>query len=66
LTYSTISHVYGSRIYQIEELRQLGDRGTNTSEKDIDHAAWWREAGFDLVFVVWQYLCIALMAGRRP
>jgi len=29
-------------------------------------AIWWREAGFDRVFVVWQYLCIALMAGRRP
>jgi tRNA (cmo5U34)-methyltransferase len=28
-------------------------------------AAWWREAGFDWVHVVWQYLCIALMAGRR-
>ena len=29
-------------------------------------AAWWREAGFERVHVVWQYLCIALMAGRRP
>jgi len=29
-------------------------------------AAWWREAGFDRVHVVWQYLCIALMAGQRP
>lgn len=29
-------------------------------------AAWWREAGFERVVVVWQYLCIALMAGRRP
>lgn len=29
-------------------------------------AGWWREAGFDRVFVVWQYICIALMAGRRP
>ncbi len=31
-----------------------------------DKAAWWREVGFDRVHVVWQYLCIALMAGRRP
>jgi tRNA (cmo5U34)-methyltransferase len=29
-------------------------------------AAWWREAGFERVHVVWQYLCIALMAGQRP
>ena len=29
-------------------------------------AVWWKEAGFDRVHVVWQYLCIALMAGRRP
>ncbi|MFB3763893.1 MAG: class I SAM-dependent methyltransferase [Methanotrichaceae archaeon] len=28
--------------------------------------AWWKEAGFVQVQVVWQYLCIALMAGRRP
>ena len=29
-------------------------------------AAWWKEAGFDRVHVLWQYLCLALMAGRRP
>lgn len=29
-------------------------------------AAWWREAGFERVHVIWQHLCIALMAGRRP
>jgi tRNA (cmo5U34)-methyltransferase len=29
-------------------------------------AVWWREAGFERVHVIWQYLCIALMAGRRP
>lgn len=28
-------------------------------------AAWWREAGFEAVSVFWQYLCIALMAGRK-
>ena len=27
---------------------------------------WWRKAGFDRVHVLWQYLCLALMAGRRP
>jgi len=29
-------------------------------------AAWWREVGFERVHLLWQYLCIALMAGRRP
>jgi tRNA (cmo5U34)-methyltransferase len=29
-------------------------------------AAWWREAGFQQVTVLWQYLCIALMVGRKP
>jgi len=29
-------------------------------------AAWWRETGFERVHLLWQYLCIALMAGRRP
>jgi len=27
---------------------------------------WWREAGYEGVAVLWQYLCIALMAGKRP
>ncbi|MFZ2470672.1 MAG: class I SAM-dependent methyltransferase [Methanothrix sp.] len=27
---------------------------------------WWRQAGFAQVNVLWQYLCIALMAGRKP
>jgi tRNA (cmo5U34)-methyltransferase len=29
-------------------------------------AGWWREAGLSDVDVLWQYLCIALMAGRKP
>ncbi len=29
-------------------------------------ANWWKEAGFGHVNVLWQYLCIALMAGRKP
>jgi len=28
-------------------------------------AKWWREAGFVDVKVIWQYLAIALMAGRK-
>lgn len=27
---------------------------------------WWQNAGFDSVTVIWQHLCIALMAGRKP
>jgi ubiquinone/menaquinone biosynthesis C-methylase UbiE len=27
---------------------------------------WWRVAGFEGVNVLWQYLCIALMVGRKP
>ncbi|MFA6372957.1 MAG: class I SAM-dependent methyltransferase [Methanothrix sp.] len=27
---------------------------------------WWRQAGYVQVNVLWQYLCIALMAGRKP
>jgi ubiquinone/menaquinone biosynthesis C-methylase UbiE len=27
---------------------------------------WWMQAGFAKVNVLWQYLCIALMAGRKP
>jgi tRNA (cmo5U34)-methyltransferase len=27
---------------------------------------WWRDAGLVQVNVLWQYLCIALMAGRKP
>ncbi len=29
-------------------------------------AAWWRESGFERVNVLWQYLCVALMAGKKP
>jgi cyclopropane fatty-acyl-phospholipid synthase-like methyltransferase len=28
--------------------------------------AWWREAGFQDVHIIWQYLCLALMVGRKP
>jgi ubiquinone/menaquinone biosynthesis C-methylase UbiE len=31
-----------------------------------EKAGWWRVAGFERVNVLWQYLCIALMAGRKP
>lgn len=31
-----------------------------------DKVKWWRQAGYVQVNVLWQYLCIALMAGRKP
>jgi len=43
------------------------------SEKEVHYycskgqkADWWRAAGFQRVSVLWQYLCIALMVGRKP
>jgi ubiquinone/menaquinone biosynthesis C-methylase UbiE len=27
--------------------------------------AWWRDSGFEDVHVIWQYLCIAFMLGRK-
>ncbi|HUS75693.1 MAG TPA: class I SAM-dependent methyltransferase [Methanothrix sp.] len=27
---------------------------------------WWKMAGFENVSVLWQYLCVAIMAGRKP
>jgi tRNA (cmo5U34)-methyltransferase len=42
------------------------------SEKEVHYycskvqkADWWRAAGFQQVNVLWQYLCIALMVGRK-
>jgi tRNA (cmo5U34)-methyltransferase len=31
-----------------------------------EKAKWWRDAGFENVDVIWQYLCIALMVGKKP
>ncbi len=43
------------------------------NEKEIHYycsksqkADWWKKAGLSQVNVLWQYLCIALMVGRRP
>ena len=33
-----------------------------TAEKD----EWWKQAGYVQVNMLWQYLCIGLMAGRKP
>jgi SAM-dependent methyltransferase len=31
-----------------------------------EKARWWSQAGFKKVHVIWQYLCLALMAGQKP
>jgi len=31
-----------------------------------EKAEWWKEAGFSQVNVLWQYLSLALMVGRKP
>jgi 2-polyprenyl-3-methyl-5-hydroxy-6-metoxy-1,4-benzoquinol methylase len=31
-----------------------------------EKAGWWKDIGFQNVDVIWQYLCIALMVGRKP
>lgn len=31
-----------------------------------EKAGWWLDAGFSDVNMLWQYLCIGLMAGRKP
>jgi hypothetical protein len=42
------------------------------SEKEVHYycsksqkADWWRAAGFQHVSILWQYLCIALIVGRK-
>lgn len=42
------------------------DLETHYYTSKAEKAAWWSDAGFSDVNVLWQYLCIALMAGRKP
>ncbi len=42
------------------------DLETHYYTSKVEKANWWRDAGFSDVNVLWQYLCIALMAGRKP
>jgi ubiquinone/menaquinone biosynthesis C-methylase UbiE len=64
---------------QMEEKRSQLDPGLSDfvsklrEQKEIHYYAskrqkedWWRQAGFENVAVLWQYLCIALMVGRKP
>jgi SAM-dependent methyltransferase len=48
----------------VAALRETKEVHYFTSKEE--KAAWWREAGFQRVAVLWQYLSIALMAGRKP
>ncbi len=41
------------------------DLETHYYTSKAEKAAWWRDAGFSDVNVLWQYLCLALMAGRK-
>jgi SAM-dependent methyltransferase len=47
-------------VARLREEREVHYYSSKAQKKD-----WWREAGFQ-ANVLWQYLCIALMAGRKP
>jgi tRNA (cmo5U34)-methyltransferase len=46
--------------------RLRDERETHYYCSKADKEDWWMQAGFEKVNVLWQYLCIALMAGRKP
>jgi tRNA (cmo5U34)-methyltransferase len=46
--------------------RLRNEKETHYYTSKAEKEEWWRQAGFVQVNVLWQYLCIALMAGRRP
>jgi tRNA (cmo5U34)-methyltransferase len=46
--------------------RLRGEKETHYYCSKAEKEEWWRQAGFVQVNVLWQYLCIALMAGRKP
>ncbi len=46
----------------ISRLRE--EKETHYYASRAEKADWWREAGLEQVGVLWQYLCISLMAGR--
>jgi SAM-dependent methyltransferase len=41
------------------------DLETHYYTSKVEKAGWWREAGLSDVNVLWQYLCLALMVGRK-
>ncbi|MDD2834975.1 MAG: class I SAM-dependent methyltransferase [Methanothrix sp.] len=46
--------------------RLRSERETHYYASKAEKEEWWRRAGFVQVNVLWQYLCIALMVGRKP
>jgi ubiquinone/menaquinone biosynthesis C-methylase UbiE len=48
----------------VSQLREQKEVHYYTSKRQKEK--WWRAAGFERVNVLWQYLCIALMVGRKP
>ena len=47
----------------VSQLREQKEVHYYTSKQQKEE--WWRTAGFERVNVLWQYLCIALMVGRK-
>lgn len=48
----------------VSRLREQKEVHYYTSKRQKEN--WWRMAGFERVNVLWQYLCIALVVGRKP
>jgi ubiquinone/menaquinone biosynthesis C-methylase UbiE len=48
----------------VSQLRAQKEVHYYTSKRQKEE--WWSTAGFESVNVLWQYLCIALMVGRKP
>jgi tRNA (cmo5U34)-methyltransferase len=46
--------------------RLRSEKETHYYASKAEKEEWWRQAGFVQVNVLWQYLCIALMVGRKP
>jgi len=46
--------------------RLRDEKETHYYASKTEKEEWWRQAGFVQVNILWQYLCIALMAGRKP
>jgi tRNA (cmo5U34)-methyltransferase len=46
--------------------RLRSEKETHYYASKAEKEEWWRRAGFVQVNVLWQYLCIALMVGRKP
>jgi cyclopropane fatty-acyl-phospholipid synthase-like methyltransferase len=45
--------------------RLRNEKETHYYCRKAEKEEWWRQAGYVQVNVLWQYLCVALMVGRR-